>query len=85
MKLRGLLRFGFLLLVFLSCKTSSLAQNNSGDARISGAVADATGGAIIGVVVTATTEGETGRDAASTRSACAGRASIISPAISAKI
>jgi vitamin B12 transporter len=61
MKLLGLLRFCFLLFVFLNCKTSLQAQNNSGDARISGAVMDATGGAIVGVVVTATPEGETGR------------------------
>src|SRR6202171_116953 len=53
MKLRGLLRFFILLLVFLSCKTSSLAQNNSTDASISGTIVDATGGAIGGVVVTA--------------------------------
>src|ERR1700730_2327972 len=53
MKLRGILRFFILLLVFLSCKTSSLAQNNSTDASISGTIVDATGGAIGGVVVTA--------------------------------
>jgi len=56
MKLRGSLRFFILLLVFLSCKTFLLAQNNSGDAVISGTVVDATSGAIGGVVVTATSE-----------------------------
>jgi vitamin B12 transporter len=54
MKLRGLLRFCILLLVFLSCKTFSLAQNKS--ASISGTIVDATGGAIGGVVVTATSD-----------------------------
>ena len=56
MKLRGFLRFSILLLVFLSCKTSSRAQNKSVDAAISGTVVDATGGAIGGVVVTATSD-----------------------------
>ena len=40
MKLRGLLRFFILLLVFLSCTTSSLAQNNSAGAAISGTIAE---------------------------------------------
>jgi vitamin B12 transporter len=56
MKLRGLLRFSILLLVLLSYKTSSPAQNKSGDAAISGTIVDATGGAISGVMVTATFE-----------------------------
>src|SRR6202166_1060450 len=68
MKLRGLLRFFILLLVFLSCKTSSLAQNNSGDAAISGTIVDATGGAIGGVAVTATLEGQAGPIVASASS-----------------
>src|ERR1700681_2042928 len=68
MKLRELLRFLVLLLVFLSCKTSSLAQNNSGDAAISGTIVDATGGVIGGVGVTATPEGQAGRVVASATS-----------------
>ena len=68
MKLRGLLRFFILLLVFLNCKTSSLAQNNFGDAAISGTIVDVTGGAVGGVVVTATLGEETGRVAASATS-----------------
>jgi len=67
MKLRGLLRFSILLLVFLSCKTSSQAQSKSVDAAVSGTIVDATGGAIGGAVVTATLE-ETGRVAATTTS-----------------
>src|SRR6202166_570645 len=58
MKLRGLLRFFILLLVFLSCKTSSLAQNNSGDAAISGTIVEVTGGAIGVVWVPAPPEGK---------------------------
>src|ERR1700692_1068993 len=58
MKLRGLLRFGFLLLVFLSCKPLLLAQTpKSANDAISGTIVDAAGGAMGGVVVTATTEG----------------------------
>ena len=67
MKLRGLLRFSILLLVFLSCKTSSPAQNKSGDAAISGTIVDATGGVISGVMVTAKFE-ENRRVAASVTS-----------------
>ena len=67
MKLRGLLRFSILLLVFLSCKTSSPAQNKSGDAAISGTIVDATGGVISGVMVTAMFE-ENRRVAASVTS-----------------
>jgi outer membrane cobalamin receptor len=80
MKLRGFLRFGFLLLVFLNCKTSLQAQNNSGDARISGAVMDATGGAIVGVVVTATPEGKTGLVVASATSKEDGSYRLVVPA-----
>src|ERR1700688_2200623 len=76
MKLRGLLRVFILLLVFLSCKTSLLAQNNSGDAAISGTIVDATGGAIGGVVVTATLEGQTGQVAASASSKADGTYSL---------
>jgi vitamin B12 transporter len=76
MKLRGLRRFVILLLVFLSCKTSSLAQNNSGAAAISGTVVDATGGAIGGVVVTATLEGQAGPIAASASSKADGTYSL---------
>jgi vitamin B12 transporter len=78
MKLRGLLRFCFLLLVFLSCKTSSLAQNSSSDAAISGTIVDATGGAIGGVAVTAT-EAETRRVAASVTSKPDGSYSLTVP------
>jgi vitamin B12 transporter len=80
MKLRGLLRFFILLLVFLSCKTSSLAQNKSADAAISGAIVDATGGAIGGVVVTATSEGETRRVAGSVTSKTDGSYTLTVPA-----
>src|ERR1700692_3859175 len=80
MKLRGLLRFFILLLVFLSCKTSSLAQNNSGDAAISGTIVDATGGAIGGVVVTANPEGQTGQVAASASSKVDGSYTLAVPA-----
>ncbi|MDQ1407538.1 MAG: vitamin transporter, partial [Acidobacteriaceae bacterium] len=76
MKLRGLLRFFILLLVFLNCKTSSLAQNNSGDAAISGTIVDASGGAVGGVAVTATLEGEAGRIAASATSKADGTYSL---------
>jgi len=80
MKLRGLLQFFILLLVFLSCKTSLLAQNNSGDAAISGTIVDATGGAVGGVVVTATPEGQTGQVAASATSKADGSYSLSLPA-----
>src|SRR6202051_4747590 len=80
MKLRGLLRFFILLLVFLSCKTSSLAQNNSGDAAISGTIVDATGGAIGGVVVTATPEGQAGPIAGSASAKADGSYSLAVPA-----
>src|SRR3984957_11915245 len=76
MKLRGLLRFFILLLVFLNCKTSSLAQNNSGDAAISGTIVDAAGGAIGGVVVTATPEGQARPIAASASSKADGTYSL---------
>jgi vitamin B12 transporter len=76
MKLRGLLRFFILLLVFLSCKTSSLAQNNSRDAAISGTIVDASGGAIGGVAVTATLEGQAGRIAGSASSKADGTYSL---------
>ena len=76
MKLRGLLRFFILLLVFLNGKTSSLAQNNSGDAAISGTIVDATGGAIGGVVVTASPEGPAGPIAASASSKADGTYSL---------
>jgi len=80
MKLRGSLRFFILLFVFLSCKTSSLAQNSSADAAISGTIVDATGGAIGGVLATATREGETGRVAASATSKADGSYSLGVPA-----
>jgi len=80
MKLRGFLQFFVLLFVFLSCKNSSLAQNNSADAAISGTIVDATGGAIGGVVVTVTLEGENGRVAASTTSKADGSYSLTVPA-----
>jgi vitamin B12 transporter len=80
MKLYEFLRFFILLLVLLSCKTSSLAQNKSADAAISGAIVDATGGAIGGVVVTATREGETGRVAASATSKPDGSYGLAVPA-----
>jgi vitamin B12 transporter len=80
MKLRGFLRFFILLLVFLSCKTSSLAQKNSGDAAISGTIVDATGGAIGGVIVTASLEGQTGQVAASATSKADGSYSLAVPA-----
>jgi vitamin B12 transporter len=81
MKLRGLLRFCFLLLVFPSCKTPLLAQTpNSANDAISGTIVDATGGAIGGVVVTATTEGETGRVAASATSKADGSYNLAVPA-----
>ena len=80
MKLRGFLRFFILLLVFLSCKTSSLAQNNSGDAAISGTIVDATGGAVGGVVVTATPEGQAGQVVASASSKADGTYSLAVPA-----
>jgi len=80
MKLRGSLRFFILLFVFLSCTTSSLAQNNSADAAISGTIVDATGGAIGGVLATATREGETGRVAASATSKADGSYSLAVPA-----
>ena len=80
MKLRGLLRFFILLLVFLSCKTSALAQNNSVDAAISGAIVDATGGAVGGVVVTATPEGQAGQAVASANSKADGTYSLAVPA-----
>src|SRR6202045_2552456 len=76
MKLRGLLRFFILLLVFLNGKTFSLAQNNSGDAAISGTIVDATGGAIGGVVVTASPEGPAGPIAASASSKADGTYSL---------
>ena len=79
MKLRGLLQFFILLLVFLSCKTSSLAQNNSTDASISGTIVDATGAAIGGTVVTATSE-ETPRVAASATSKAGGSYTLVVPA-----
>src|SRR3979409_1119923 len=79
MKLRGLLQFFILLLVFLSCKTSSLAQNNSTDASISGTIVDATGAAIGGTVVTATSE-ETRRVAASATSKAGGNYTLVVPA-----
>jgi vitamin B12 transporter len=78
MKLRGLLRFSFLLLVFLSCKTSLLAQTqNSANDAISGTIVDAAGGGIGGVVVTATTE--TGRVAASATSKADGSYNLAIP------
>jgi vitamin B12 transporter len=81
MKLHGLLRFCFLLLVFLSCKTSLLAQTqNSANDAISGTIVDAAGGAIGGVVVTVTTEGETGRVAASATSKADGSYNLAVPA-----
>jgi vitamin B12 transporter len=80
MKLRGLLRFFILLLVFPNCKTSSLAQNNSGDAAISGKFVDATGGVIGGVVVTATSEGLAGQVAASATSKADGSYTLAVPA-----
>src|ERR1700737_806746 len=67
MKLLGFFRFFILLLVFLSCQTSPLAQNNSADAAISGTIVDSTGSAIGGVAVTAT-EAETHRVTASVTS-----------------
>jgi vitamin B12 transporter len=79
MKLRGLLQFFILLLVFLSCKTSSLAQNNSTDASISGTIVDATGAAIGGTVVTATSE-EIRRVAASATSKAGGSYTLVVPA-----
>jgi vitamin B12 transporter len=79
MKLRGLLQFFILLLVFLSCKTSSLAQNNSTDASISGTIVDATGAAIGGTVVTATS-GEIRRVAASATSKAGGSYTLVVPA-----
>jgi vitamin B12 transporter len=80
MKLHGFLRFFILLLVFLSCETSSLAQNKSADAAISGMIVDATGGAIGGVVVTATAEGGTRGVAASATSKADGSYSLAVPA-----
>src|ERR1700737_459101 len=79
MKLRELLWLFILLLVFLSCKTSSLAQNKSADAAISGRIVDATGGAIGGVVVTATSE-ETRGVTASVPSKANGSYSLTVPA-----
>lgn len=79
MKISGSRRFCILLLVFLTCKTSSLAQNKSGDAAISGTIVDATGGAIGGVIVTATWE-ETRRVAASVTSKADGSYSLAVPA-----
>jgi vitamin B12 transporter len=79
MKLRELLWLFILLLVFLSCKTSSLAQNKSADAAISGRIVDATGGAIGGVVVTATSE-ETRGVTASVPSKADGSYSLTVPA-----
>jgi vitamin B12 transporter len=69
MKLRGVLRFSILLLVFLNCKTFSRAQNKSVDAAISGTIVDATGGAIGGVVVTVTSEETRGVGASATSKA----------------
>jgi vitamin B12 transporter len=80
MTLRGFLRFLILLLVFLSCKTSLLAQSDSGNASISGTIVDSTGGAIGGVVVTATLEGETRRIAASATSKADGSYTLALPA-----
>jgi vitamin B12 transporter len=80
MKLRGFLRFFILLFVFLSCKTSSLAQNNSGDAAISGTIMDVTGGAIGGAAVTATPEGQTGQVAAWATSKADGSYTLAVPA-----
>jgi len=80
MKLHKFLRFCILLLVFLSCKTSSLAQNKSADAAISGRVVDATGGGIGGVVVTATSEGGARGVAGSATSKADGSYSLAVPA-----
>jgi vitamin B12 transporter len=79
MKLRGFLRFFILLLVCLSCKTSSPAQNKSADASISGAIVDATGGAVGGMVVTATSQ-ETRQIAASATSKPDGSYNLVVPA-----
>jgi vitamin B12 transporter len=79
MKLHGFLRFFILLLVCLSCKTSSPAQNKSVDTAISGTIVDATGGAIGGVVVTATSE-HARMVAASVTSKANGRYSLGVPA-----
>src|ERR1700676_4425277 len=80
MTLRGFLRFFILLLVFLSCKTSSLAQSDSGNASISGTIVDSTGGAIGSVFVTATLEGEARRIAASATSQADGSYTLALPA-----
>jgi len=79
MKLRGFLRFSVLLLVCLSCKTSSLAQNKLADTAISGTIVDVTGGAIGGVVVTATFE-ETRAVAGSVTSKADGSYTLTVPA-----
>jgi vitamin B12 transporter len=80
MKLRGVLRFFILLLVFLSYKTSSLAQSNSGDAAITGTIVDASGGAVGGVVVTAIRDEHTGVVAASATSKVDGSYKLTIPA-----
>jgi vitamin B12 transporter len=79
MKLRGFLRFFILLLVCLSCKTSSPAQNKSADASISGTIVDATGGAVGGMLVTATSQ-ETRQIAASATSKPDGSYTLVVPA-----
>ncbi|HTC65567.1 MAG TPA: TonB-dependent receptor [Candidatus Acidoferrum sp.] len=76
MKRRGFLRFFILLLVCLSCKTSSPAQNKSADASISGTIVDATGGAVGGGVVTATSQ-ETRQIAASATSKSNGSYTLV--------
>ena len=78
------LRLAFLLLVFvllgLPFQTSLLAQNNSSDASISGTIVDVTGGAIGGVVITATAEANPDSVVGSAASKADGSYSLAVPA-----
>jgi vitamin B12 transporter len=80
MKTSGFFRFAVLLLVVLVFKSFSLAQNNSSDATLVGILMDSSGGAIEGVVVSVTVEGQAGAPVVSVNSKGDGSYSLSVPA-----
>jgi vitamin B12 transporter len=80
MKTSGFLRFAVLLLAVLVFQSFSLAQNNSSDAALVGILMDSSGGAIEGVVVSVTVEGQAGAPVVSVNSKADGRYSLSIPA-----
>ena len=76
MKISAFLRFAVLLLGVLALHPLSIAQNNSSDPTLAGNITDSSGGAIEGVVVSVTVDGQAGAPVASVNSKADGSYSL---------